>query len=280
MTGKVPSMAEINGLQLVDIEEDCYLTDLENNLIALNLNFQYIFSLQKSRWAATKNQMISVPVTPNTVLNTVEQLPRLPKDAGLIAVKLKRKKTYMNCHKKELVNPRKILRALYLLKKYGHPHYQFFTTDYESYEARCKSQDSQGHQLLFEDEDSETEMEDDNSQASDEESRGQENDDEFEQQRVMKDQIKKHQFDHNRHTAMTNNYPEAEVDDNGRKIDNEELAFAPAEGNYPTNILDEKDWDIKSWPTLHPDGKFGIHHKRKQRLTDNNIFAKDYLTKI
>ena len=119
MTGKVPSMAEINGLQLLDIDKDCYLTDLENNLIALNLNFQYIFSLQKSRWAATKNQMISVPVTPNTVMNTVEQLPRLPKDAGLIAVKLKRKKIYKNCHKKEFVDPRKIFKALEILKKSG-----------------------------------------------------------------------------------------------------------------------------------------------------------------
>ena len=41
--GKVPSMAEINGLELVNIEDDCHLTELENNLIALNLKFQYIF---------------------------------------------------------------------------------------------------------------------------------------------------------------------------------------------------------------------------------------------
>ena len=122
MNGKVPSMTEVNGLQLVTIEEDCYLTDLENNLIARNINFQFIFPLQKSRWNATKNQMISVPVTPETVLNTVEQLPRLPKDAGLIAVKMKRKKIYKNCHKKELVDPRKILRTLDFLKKSGHPH--------------------------------------------------------------------------------------------------------------------------------------------------------------
>ena len=42
MSGKIPSMAEVNGLQLVKIPEDYYLTELENNLIALNINFQFI----------------------------------------------------------------------------------------------------------------------------------------------------------------------------------------------------------------------------------------------
>ena len=84
--GKMPSMAVANGLQLSHMEEGHNLTELENNLIALNINFQYIFLLQKSRWAATKKQMISVPVAPNTVLNTIDQLPRLPKEAGLIEV--------------------------------------------------------------------------------------------------------------------------------------------------------------------------------------------------
>ena len=47
--------------------------------------------LPKSRWGATKKQMISVPVIPDTVRETVEQLLRLPKDAGMIPVNLKRK---------------------------------------------------------------------------------------------------------------------------------------------------------------------------------------------
>ena len=161
MSGKIPSMAEINGLQLIKIEDDCHLTEFENNLIALNLNFQYIFCLKKSRWAATKKQMISVPVAPKTVLNTVERLPRLPKDAELVPVQLKRKKEYERYHKKELVNPDKIMRVLHLLKISGHPYYQFFD-DINSYEERCKEQDERGHQLLFGGDDSEEEMEENN----------------------------------------------------------------------------------------------------------------------
>ena len=100
--GKLPSMSVQNGLQLTNIEEGCHLTELENNLIAQNINFQYIFSLKKSRWAATKKQMISVPVTPEAVLNTVQRLPRLPKEAGLLEVNLKRKMIYDRSHKKRI----------------------------------------------------------------------------------------------------------------------------------------------------------------------------------
>ena len=57
------------------------------------------------------------------------------------------------------------------------------------------------------------------------------------------------------------------------------MSFAPAEGNYPTNILEEKDWDIKSWPMLHPDGRFGIHHKRKTKLTDQQYLGERILHK-
>ena len=77
---------------------------------------------------------------------------------------------------------------------------------------------------------------------------------------------------------MTNNYPEMFIDENGRKIGvNEELSFAPAEGNYPINLLHEEDWDIKSWPALHPDGKYGLHYKRKVRLTDQQYFGQRIL---
>ena len=74
MNGKIPSMAEINGLQLVKIPENYYLTELENNLIALNINFQFIFLKPKSRWAATKNQMISVPILQETIQDTVDRV--------------------------------------------------------------------------------------------------------------------------------------------------------------------------------------------------------------
>ena len=273
-SGKLPSMSITNGLYLSTIEDDCHLTELENNLIAQNINFQYIFCLKKSRWAATKKQMISVPVAVDKVLNTLKQLPRLPRDAGLIPIKLKRKKIYDRSHKNEFINPKKIFKVLHNLKKSGHPYYQFYD-DFHTYKSRCKSQDQDGHSLIFDNISSQNKDIEETSVS--EESSENESDEEIMR---MKDPIKKHQFNHNHNTCLTNNYPEMLVDNDGRQIiKDKNLEFAPAEGNYPTNLLQEKDWDIKSWPALLPDGKFGLHFKRKSRLTDQQYFEQRILNK-
>ena len=81
--------------------------------------------------------MITVPVPPETVLNTVNQLPRTPTEAGIIPVKLKRKLEYEGSHKTELINPNKIFKTLQFLKESGHPDYQFSENEIE-YEKRCK----------------------------------------------------------------------------------------------------------------------------------------------
>ena len=62
LMARVPAMATVNGLFLPPYNEELRLTELENNLIAQIINFQYIYQLKKSRWAATKKQMITVPV--------------------------------------------------------------------------------------------------------------------------------------------------------------------------------------------------------------------------
>ena len=52
-----------------------------------------------------------------------------------------------------------------------------------------------------------------------------------------------------------------------------ELSFAPGEGKIPTSILSEEDWDINSFPNIHPTGRYGLHHNRKvEGLTDQQYF--------
>ena len=56
------------------------------------------------------------------------------------------------------------------------------------------------------------------------------------------------------------------------------LDFAPGEGKKPTSFLDLKHWDVKSWPMLLPDGKFGLDHaERKVKLTRQNYFQQRIL---
>ena len=47
----------------------------------------------------------------------------------------------------------------------------------------------------------------------------------------------------------------------------QKLSFAPGEGQIPTSIIRKKNWDIKSFPHLHPSGKNGMFHERDYHLT-------------
>ena len=133
-------MSVKNNLTLVGQDESLKLTELEGSLIAKNLIFQKIYQLPKSRWTALTDRIINVPITNEDILNTVESLPRTPKEAGLIGVALKRKLEYKNTHKRQLVNPHKILKMLALLRRAGNPHYQLHD-DFHTYQERCREKD-------------------------------------------------------------------------------------------------------------------------------------------
>ena len=104
--------------------------------------------------------------------------------------------------------------------------------------------------------------------------------DEDENDFLVKYTIRRYQFDHNQNTCMTHNYPEAAADDDGRiQPIVKDMYFAPGEGHHPANILEEKDWDIQSWPILLPDGNFGLHYPRRVRLTDQQYFCQRIFNK-
>ena len=146
-------MSSLNGLALAETDDDIKnqnleLTELEGALISKNIIFQKIFQLPKSRWTALKDRVINVPINEDSILNTLEQLPRTPQEAGLIGVALKRKKEYQNTHKHQLVNPDKMYKMLEKLKNNKNPHYQFYE-DYNAYRNRCETSDPTGYDVIF-----------------------------------------------------------------------------------------------------------------------------------
>ena len=86
--------------------------------------------------SAVKDRLVNVPVSSSDIINTVKNIPRTPKEAGLIQVKLKRKLKYKNYHKHEFIDTGKIFKMLEYLKKSGHPHYQFYD-EFDVYRKRC-----------------------------------------------------------------------------------------------------------------------------------------------
>ena len=218
--------------------------------------------------AGCKNKLINIPINDEDVFNTVNNLPRTPREAGLPEVKLKRKLEYKNDHKKEYVNPTKIYKALDFLKQQGHPGYQFYDS-ISSYEDRCQAEDPVGHKMVFYVEDEILDIEDHFKAAEDSiqdvrkllSEEDKELLDEIEY--IKMDPVRKYQFDYDRSVCLVDKFPEAAVPD---KV--QEIAFAPGEGKIPENILMTDNWDIDAFPMKHPDGKNGMYQERERKLSD------------
>ena len=283
--GKIPAMAVANGLQLNHPDRP-RLTELENNIIAHNINFQKMVLLPKSRMAAGKGRMISIPVGPDDIMNTVKQLPRLPTEAGVVPIKLKRKKEYKSHEKSEMIRPEQIFEALRYLRKQRNPYYNFYD-DKETYMARCRIKDERGLRLMEDDKDDIeedlgvptkpelVEVEDQAVGDSDEGEDEMEIAVEEEEADIQNDPVRRQHFHYNEYSTLVNGHPDVFLDSEGNQVAN--LDFAPGEGKKPTSFLDQKDWDHKSWPMLLPDGKFGLNWERKVKLTRQNYFQQRLL---
>ena len=262
-----------------------------------------------------KDRTVNIPIFESDVLRTVESLPRTPTEAGIIPINLKRRLKYKQTHKTQYVSVEKILKALTTLKAVGNPYYQF-VPGFEEFKSKCRDKDTEGFNFLFQNEEGSTSVEpeenrdnrktvnndltldkgsgmeetirrckgdnedlepqltdDEESDKEDEESETNEDLDEKEYRK--KDCVKKWQFEYNQSTCFSHNYPEI----NYKEDTSKEISVAPGEGKLPSNILEEKDWDLKSFPCLHPDGKNSLQSDRVTKLGDQEYFSQRILNK-
>ena len=128
--GQFPSISHRNNLELIDTSgyAELNLTELENCLIAKNIPFQKYVQLPKSRWTATKDHIVNIPIYDKDIVDTVKSFPRTFDEAGIIPVKLKRKLEYKNSHIQQFISIEKIFKALATLRKMGNKYYQFVET--------------------------------------------------------------------------------------------------------------------------------------------------------
>ena len=300
--GKSPPLSNKNNLQLFDLSEhpELKLTELENCMIALNIIFQKVFQLPKSRWPAMKDRTVNIPIFESDVIDTIESLPRTPNEAGIIPVNLKRKAQYKNTHITQYVSVPKLIKALETLKSLGNKYYQF-VPDLSEFKERCKSKDAEGFNFLFSEEENEdvkipllTDTEDsdceefdmpknekkDSTRENNKEDKNNKNSEESlvdkeEEEYEKKDSIKKWQFKYNHSTCFFHNYPEI----NYKEDNTSNLSIAPGEGKLPTNLLEEKDWDLKTFPGLHPDGENSLNSNRDKKLSEQDYFIQRILNK-
>ena len=98
----------------------------------------------------------------------------------------------------------------------------------------------------------------------------------------MKTLFKKWKFHQDDKSTYINDYPELNVnEDRDENTEDSPLnvpvRVAPGEGKYPENILKTDNWDTGAFPSMHPDGKNGLHEERTYKLTDPDYFQQRLL---
>ena len=104
--GKIPPMSHKINLEVFDVKdfEELLLSELEQCMIARNLLFMKLHQKPKSRMKGVTDRIVNVPVHESDIIETVKSLPRTPTEAGIIPVKLKRKKDFKNTHQEEYIH--------------------------------------------------------------------------------------------------------------------------------------------------------------------------------
>ena len=87
------------------------------------------------------------------------------------------------------------------------------------------------------------------------------------------DPIARSQFNYNKSTCFGENHPEIHIEEN--TVDSTQVA--PGQGKVPKSMLQEKDFEVKSFPCLFPDGKNGKDEERKVPLSDQDYWGQRIL---
>jgi hypothetical protein len=143
--GKIPAMSSANELQLDDIPEELHnLGKVEKIMLQKNISFMKIVTVRKGQQKKIQGPAVQVPADMTKVTSI---LPRLPKEASIIPVKVKRKLVYKGHVAHEPVRPNAVIAGLSWLKG-NNPHYADVKLN-ENWENDCLEQDPELWNLLL-----------------------------------------------------------------------------------------------------------------------------------
>ena len=280
---KVPKIHVSNDLELDEYFEELDLTDVEEQLIAMDLIFMKIKELPTRRCNAIVDKCVNVPLNPEDIKKTVESLPRPPDEAGLVAVQFKRKKDMKNTHFEAFVRPNKCIGAIKKLKELGNPFYQDVPLD-ENFMLEKMEISEADQESDIESESSEVvsvieELRNDNGKSESEDSEEEDEDDKLYA-------VRKYQSKQNSNTCMMPINPEnmVFVNETDKPIEKKlkensknGTIVAPGEGKLTSRFLQRENIDVRAHPTKHPRGRNGLDHKRKFKLSPQQYFAQRLL---
>ena len=113
--GNMPVQCKANGLNLDEIPNELNeLNTLELRLVSLRIPFMKMVALPSGKQRCIHGPAVNVP---SKLDNVCTLLPRMPSEASMIPLKLKRKLRYKGHYMYDYVRPDKVMTALKWLKK-------------------------------------------------------------------------------------------------------------------------------------------------------------------
>ena len=119
-SGKMPAQSKANCMDLEKIQDELKdLNNLELHTICKRILFMKLFKLPRGKQKGIKGAAMNVPANlgPACCL-----LPRIPSDAHIISLKLKRKLEYKQAYLHDTIQPQKVITALQYLKNHNPLH--------------------------------------------------------------------------------------------------------------------------------------------------------------
>ena len=113
-SGKIPAQSKANRMALDEIPDELKdLNNLELHIICKRIPFMKLVKLPRGKQKGIKGAAVNVPADLGPACNL---LPRLPADAHIVSLKLKRKLEYKQAYLHDTIRPEKVITALYYLK--------------------------------------------------------------------------------------------------------------------------------------------------------------------
>ena len=255
---EVPKIHVSNGLSLDKLVPELDLTELEKQLIAKSIVFMKIKKLPKNFQSGIVDRVINVPLSDEDITKVVTSLPRPPDEAGIIAVRLKRKMNLRQAHLEEFIRPHYVLRALRKLKELGNIHYKDIVINDKFMSSPEQMEVNEQEEEMDVDSESEPDSDCDD----------------------VLDAVKKCQSKQDSHTCLVPINPDEDIVMNETnetlykklKESGKSHEIAPGENKRPTYWCREEDFEVKAWPTLFPTGEYGLNHPRKVKISAQQYF--------
>ena len=278
-SGQVPAQSLGNHLQLVPIPEQlASLCHLERQLISRIIPFMKIMALPKGGQHGLRGQVVLVPAK---VQETANILPRQTSESQIVALSLKRRLSDKHSVSKQYIRPQYINNALSYLQRHN-PHYKDIVTN-QNWTSTNETENPELWNAVKEPSDALAMGTNGSGINSSQEKRNEisngtrakspapnqaddtgsvlDSEDEVEEDNP---EIVRTELELRRTiNSSTCLYPK----EGPTVTTNEILHLAPGEGQRPTSIYHEKNWEAMAFPTLFPVGINTHNAERQKKLT-------------